>query len=351
MNVKKILSLAASTIKLFIIILLIANSKAEEKNIKYYSEDKGILSLMYHRFDENKYPSTNIQMDIFKQHMEIIKNSKYNFYNPSDLEKNFHIPKKEKKILITIDDGFSSFYEVAWPYLKKEKIPFILFVSTEAVGKNGYMSWDQIKELEKENIANIGNHSHTHEYLINLKNDDFIKDIDTANTNFIKNLGYNPVFFSYPFGEYSSLIIEQISKKFKFSFGQHSGVIDINKNKYELPRFPINEKYGDLKRFEFLINLYPLQYKNLYPKDKYLINNNPPKFLVEFFEKQTNLNNITCFSDEGNEWHKSIIKFNQNRLNIDFREKFIFRRGRVNCSLNDDGIWRWFGVQYSVKQN
>ena len=33
-----------------------------------------------------------------------------------------------------------------------------------------------------------------------------------------------------------------------FSFGQHSGVIDLNKDKYELPRFPINEKYGDLKK-------------------------------------------------------------------------------------------------------
>ena len=41
------------------------NSKAEENNIKYYSDDVGILSLMYHRFDEDKYPSTNIQMSIF----------------------------------------------------------------------------------------------------------------------------------------------------------------------------------------------------------------------------------------------------------------------------------------------
>ena len=77
MNVKKILSLAASTIKLFIIILsFTSNSKAEEKNIKYYSYDKGILSLMYHRFNENKYPSTNIQMDIFKEQIRIIRNLK-----------------------------------------------------------------------------------------------------------------------------------------------------------------------------------------------------------------------------------------------------------------------------------
>ena len=351
MTVKKILSLVASTIKLFIILLLFStNSKAEEKNIKYYSEDKGILSLMYHRFDENKYPSTNIQMDIFKKQIKIIKDLKYNFYNPKDLEKNFHTPKIEKKILITIDDAFSSFYKVAWPYLKKEKIPFILFVSTKSVGKNGYMTWNQIKELDLTNTAYIGNHSHKHSYLVNLKNEDFIIDIDTSSAFFKKNLGYNPIFFSYPFGEYSTIIKEYISENFKFSFGQHSGVIDINKDPHELPRFPINEKYGDLKRFKFLINLNPLQYKALYPNEKYLTNNNnPPKFLVEFFKEQKNINNINCFSNEGDKWEKSIINFNQNILNLNFRNKFNFRRGRINCSLNDDGIWRWFGVQFSIK--
>ena len=352
MNIKKILSLAASTIKLFIIILLFfSNSKAEETNIKYYSEDRGILSLMYHRFNEDKYPSTNIQMDVFKQQIELIKKFEYNFYDPKNLEENFYTAKIEKKILITIDDAFSSFYETAWPYLKKENIPFILFVSTETVGKNGYMTWDQIRELEKEAIVYIGNHSHSHNYLVDLKNDDFMNDIDTSSSIFKEKLGYNPIFFSYPFGEYSSLIKEYISKNFKFSFGQHSGVIDINKDRYELPRFPINEKYGDLKRFEFLIKLNPLQYKSLYPEEKYLTNNNPPKFLVEFFEEQKNINNINCFSDEENKWENSKINFDQNSLSLNFRGKFNFRRGRINCSLNDNGIWRWFGVQFSVKQN
>ena len=353
MNVKKILSLAASIIKLFIIILFfITNPKADETNIKYYSNEKGILSLMYHRFDENRYPSTNIQMDVFKQQMEIIKSLKYNFYNPEDLIKNFDTVKVEKKILITIDDAFSSFYEIAWPYLKKKKIPFILFVSTASVGKNGYMTWDQIKELERENTGYIGNHSHKHDYMVDLKNSEFIDDINTASSIFKKELGYNPIYFSYPFGEYSLFIKKYISKNFKFSFGQHSGVIDINKDPHELPRFPINEKYGDLKRFKFLINLNPLQYKFLLPEDKYLSNkNNPPKFSVEFFSEQKNINNINCFSDEGGKWEKSNINFNKNTLKLNFRERFNFRRGRVNCSLNDDGIWRWFGVQFSVKED
>ena len=112
------------------------------------------------------------------------------------------------------------------------------------------------------------------------------KDINNSIKIFNKKLGYNPIFFSYPFGEYSLEQINFIKKKFKYAFGQHSGVIDINKDVYELPRFPINEKYGDLERFNFLIDLLPLQYKNIEPKDKYVQKNNPPKLIIEFFKDQ-----------------------------------------------------------------
>ena len=288
-------------------------------------------------------------MDIFKKQINIIKDKKYTFENPKDFDLNFNNPKTKKKILITIDDAFSSFYNHAWPYLKENKIPFILFVSTEPVGKNGYMSWEQIKEIEKEKFAFIGNHSHSHDYLLDLNFENFKKDINKSIEIFKKELGYNPIFFSYPFGEYSLEQINYIKKKFKYGFGQHSGVIDLNKNIYELPRFPINEKYGDLKRFAFLIDLLPLQYKNITPEDKYVVNNNPPKLVIEFFNNQKNLNKINCFSDEGNKWEKSNIKIVDNKLIVNFREKFLFRRGRINCSLNDNEGWRWLGLQFSVK--
>jgi len=353
MSVKKISFEAASIIKLFILLLLLFNfnCKAEENNIKYYSKDIGTIALMYHRFDENKYPSTNIQMNVFKSQIEIIKKAKYKFYDPIEFNKNFKFPKKEKKILITIDDAFLSFYEKAWPFFKKKQIPFILFVSTDAIGKFGYMTWKQIKEIEKESFAHIGNHSHAHNYLINLEKKNFENDLKKSKNIFINKLGYNPIFFSYPFGEYSSEIKKYISKNFKYSFGQHSGVIDINKDKFELPRFPINEKYGDLKRFKFLINLEPLQFKELNPENKLIDDqNNPPNFYIEFFEEQKNLKNINCFSNEGNQWAKSKINIKKNILKIKFRDKFLFRRGRVNCSLNDNGIWRWLGVQFSIKK-
>ena len=351
MIIKKILSLAASIISLLILqFLILVNSNSQENNSKYYSNDRGVLSLMYHRFNENKYPSTNIKMEIFKDQMSIIRDLGYEYYKPKFFEEEFNKPKEKKKILITIDDGFKSFYNEAWPYLKKNKIPFILFVSTEPVGKHGYMTWDEIKEIDNYEIGTIGHHSHTHEYLIDMSEEDFVNDIETATKIFEKKLGYVPSIFSYPFGEYSLYMKNYISKNFNVAFGQHSGIIDINKDKFELPRFPINEKYGELKRFKSLINYNPLEYKSLKPEEKKLNDkNNPPKLIVEFFDEQKNIKNISCYSNDGGNWKKPNLEFNENQLIINFQEKFIPRRGRVNCSLNDNGNWRWFGTQFTIK--
>ena len=67
------------------------------------------------------------------------------------------------------------------------------------------------------------------------------------------------------------------------------------------------------------------------------------------FPSQKNIRNINCFSNEGNKWRDSIMKFEENILKIDFREEFSFRRGRVNCSLKDENIWRWLGIQMSIE--
>ena len=179
---------------------------------------------------------------------------------------------------------------------------------------------------------------------------EFIKDIETATKIFEENLGYVPEIFSYPFGEYSEYMKKYISKNFKIAFGQHSGVIDVNKNKFELPRFPINEKYGDLKRFKSLINYLPLEYKKLEPIEKKIKEkNNPPQIIVTFFPEQKNIKNINCYANDGGEWSKPNLRFENEILTIDFNKKFLPRRGRINCSLNDNGKWRWFGTQFTLQ--
>ncbi len=304
---------------------------------------------MYHRFEENNYPSTSIKIDIFRKHLDVIRENDISFLNPKDFELEFSKISGEKKILLTIDDAFSSFYLNAWPILKKNKIPFILFVSTESVGKNGYMSWNEILEISKEDYVFIGNHSHSHEYLVKYEFEEFKKDIIKSIDIFKEYLGYNSKFFSYPFGEYNLRQKKYIAKNFDYAFGQHSGVIDLNKDKYELPRFPINEKYGDLERFKFLINLLPIQYKFILPEEKFLLDdNNPPNLIIEFFNDQPNINKINCFSNEGGEWKDSKLNYQKNRIKVIFTEKFLPRRGRVNCSMQDKDGWHWFGTQFTL---
>ena len=188
-------------------------------------------------------------------------------------------------LLLTIDDAFESFYINAWPVLKNKKIPFILFVSTREIGKYGYMTWNQIKELEANELVTIGNHSHSHEYLIDWNDEKTKDDLDNSIKIFKKRLGYSPKVFSYPFGEYSTKLKNIVaSLNFKFAFGQHSGVVDTSKDFLELPRFPINEKYGELKRFKSILKTLPFPFKNIFPEDKYLKKeDNPPEVKITFF--------------------------------------------------------------------
>ena len=307
---------------------------------------------MYHRFEENKYPSTNIKINDFVEHLKIIEENGIRFINPANFENELKNNKEQRKILLTIDDGFLSFYKNAWPILKKKQIPFILFVSTREVGAFNYMNWDQIKEISQEDFVEIGNHSHTHEYLVDESKELIKKDIEKSISIFEKNLGKNSIFFSYPFGEYSNEFKKIIKNfDFKYAFGQHSGVIDETKDLYELPRYPINEKYGEINRFKSITKTLPFKYKVIYPEEKYLLQEkNPPNVKIIFYENIKNLESVGCYSNEGNKWRQSNIEFeNSNTLIVNIAEKFVGERGRINCSLRDpSGLWRWLGIQFVI---
>ena len=314
--------------------------------------EKGIITLMYHRFEENKYPSTNIKINDFKKHIELIKNSNIEFINEKTL-KEIVLKKKnytEKKILLTIDDAFLSFYKNAWPILQKEKIPFILFVNTREINNRhpNYMSWDQIREIHKSNIGVIGGHSFSHEYLAFVTEDEIIKDINKSIEDYKRELNFNPEVFSYPFGEYS-LEVKNIVKKLGYviAFGQHSGVVHQRSDLFELPRFPINESYGTLDRFSFLLKTSPLPYKFFKPDEKLLKTNNPPSIEIEF---EQNVKNINCFTNEGGSWKKSEITYLENNwIRVLLKEKYKPRRGKINCTLKmKDGSWGWLGKQFIV---
>ena len=171
---------------------------------------------------------------------------------------------------------------------------------------------------------------------------------------FKENLGKNSIFFSYPFGEYSSSLKNIVIKLgFKYAFGQHSGVVDYTKNFFEMPRFPINEKYGEKDRFKTILKTLPFPFKSIQPEERFIDNkNNPPKVKIEFYENLENLKNINCFSNENDKWRNSKINFvDKNELRINLEGQFITERGRINCSLREkNGFYRWLGIQFVIKE-
>jgi hypothetical protein len=128
-----------------------------------------ISVLLYHRFDENRFPTTTTSSAQFEQHMAYLKSHGYTVLTMDQLadcvEGRRSIP--EKGVVITIDDGFISEYNKAVPILRKYGYPFCIFVFTHAIGLKNYMSWGHLKQLESWG-GEVGCHTYSHPRLINL---------------------------------------------------------------------------------------------------------------------------------------------------------------------------------------
>ena len=79
-------------------------------------------------------------------------------------------------------------------------------------------------------FVHIGNHSHTHDYLVDKSDKEIEDDLKTSINIFKEKLNHETKFFAYPFGEYKNSYIEIVKNLgFEYGFGQHSGVMDKTK--------------------------------------------------------------------------------------------------------------------------
>ena len=84
-----------------IITLTLKQSKSFAQTVANFS-DYGIISIMYHRFEESKYPSTNIQLEVFKEQLSIIEIENIKFVNPNEFENELVNNKKQRKIYSSV---------------------------------------------------------------------------------------------------------------------------------------------------------------------------------------------------------------------------------------------------------
>jgi peptidoglycan/xylan/chitin deacetylase (PgdA/CDA1 family) len=178
--------------------------------------------LSYHKFSKDKGDLTTVTERAFEDQMRFLKENGYRvitmdeFFDFLDFKR--QIPKKS--VLITIDDGWRSVYEIAFPILKKYRYPATFFIYTDFIIQGGKtLDWERLKEMAKNGIS-LQCHTKTHRYLDRrLGRETFkeyfetlLKDL-TESTRIIKQRMNSDVkYLAYPYGETNHLVIALLMK-------------------------------------------------------------------------------------------------------------------------------------------
>lgn len=304
--------------------------------------------LMYHRFGEDTYPSTNIRLDQFEAHLDELSHGGYAVLPLPMVMRAIRAGEElpDRTVVITVDDAYLSVYTEAWPRFRARGFPFTLFVATDGIdrGFRDLMTWDQIRELKAAGVT-IGNHTVRHPHLPDLSLAETGAEIEHANERIRAELGEAPRFLAYPFGEASSETVVTVRKiGFDAAFGQHSGVVYAGAELHYLPRFALNERYGELDRFRLIANTLPLPVTDMTPANPTL-GPNPPAFAFTLADEIANAEALNCFASHGD----ARLIVNGRRIEVGVETAFPPGHARFNCTLPaGDGRWRWFGMQYYV---
>jgi len=308
-------------------------------------------TLMYHRFGEDQYPSTNIRIEQFEAHLDMLASGGYHIWPlgkiVDHLQQGLDMP--DKTIAITIDDAYLSVFTEARPRLKARNFPYTVFVATQPVDRNqrGYMSWDQIRILQDEGVQ-IGSQTTSHPHMHQISITDAEDELTISNQRFLTEIGQRPRLFAYPFGEYNLDVIEVVKQAgFDAAFGQNSGIAHGYNGFFELPRFAMNEQYGTIERLQLAIDGLPLKVDQIVPEDVVLDDaNNPPNYGFTLAPEIANDRQLRCFNSRYGKLEVNILG---PRAEIRLPGPLEPGRARINCTMPaSDGRWRWFGRQFLI---
>lgn len=343
---KFILLFQARRLKLAVAAILIAAFGLPASGM---AADSAVI-LQYHRFGETDLPSTNVTLEQFEAHLEYLQSGGYTVLPVPHIIAALRAgqPLPDKTVGITIDDAVKSVIQEAWPRLKAAGFPFTLFVATDAVDRrqSRIMSWDDIRRLVNAGVT-IANHSSSHGHLWRGDLAAAQRDIESAQARFQAELGFKPRLFAYPYGEYNLALrglVEALG--FEAAFAQSSGVVSNNADTFALPRFSLNEIYGDIKRFRLIIDTLPIPVHDLTPADP-ILQQNPPHIGFTVDDSVEDIERIACYAS--NQGAVQLELLGASRVELRLPKPFPRGRNRVNCTLlGPDGRWLWFGMQYLV---
>jgi peptidoglycan/xylan/chitin deacetylase (PgdA/CDA1 family) len=321
--------------------------------------DDSAVVLMYHRFGEDRYPSTSIKIDQFEAQLELLQSEGFAVVPLADLLAALTGGKAlpPNAVVITIDDAYRSIYEVAYPLFRQYGFPFTVFVATDPIDHNlpANLSWDQMQEMAGHG-ASYANHTASHLSLIkrltNESDDNRIKrvmsDVAKGYKRLAEELDPLPNAFAYPYGEYDGEVASQLRQLGYICFGQQSGAVGLSSDLRALPRFPINETYAAIGDFRVKVKCLPMPVSSLTPWES-KTENSLPEIEVTLAEPLDRPGELACYvSGQGRTPVRWIAE--GKRFAIGPQKPFGKGRQRVNCTVpRNDGRYLWFSHPWFVR--
>ncbi len=194
-----------------------------------------VYTLMYHLIMEE--PLTESETDLyvrpseFDEHLTAFesKGLQYKFaYEYDDKDRN--------SVFLTFDDGYEDNYTNMFPILKAHNAKATIFVITDMIDTEGYLTTEQIREMAQSGLVYFGSHTKTHRFMSGLTPDEIRAEAVESIHRIEAVTGQYCTAIAYPSGKYSTEAIDIISEYFDFAFIQQPAVPAGYNGYYTIPR-------------------------------------------------------------------------------------------------------------------
>ena len=222
--------------------------------------DKYVVPIiMYHSIDYPHHLSgVVVSPENFQRQLKYLKKHRYNVISLEALVKAITEKRKLPKnsVVITFDDGYEDNYTYAFKYLKEFNFSATIFVITDLIGKEGYLTWDQLREMEGYGIT-IGSHTTSHMYLPGTPLSWQEYQIKESKSMLEGKLGHPIDYFAYPSGGFSDGTKDIVQGAgYQAACTTNRGNKRFNEDIYELKRIRFKDKDSALAMWGKLSGYY-----------------------------------------------------------------------------------------------
>lgn len=168
-------------------------------------------------------------------------------YSTADINSCFK--NERKKVIITFDDGYADIYTKVFPLFKKYGFTATVFLTTDFVGKEDYLSWSQVQELKSSGFR-FESHGTAHRKLGEIELSQAEEEVRASKSVFKEKLGTETEYFAYPHGSYSAVVIKLLKDSgYKGAFTNIFGFNHNALNHFKLCRIEVypSDTVFDLK--------------------------------------------------------------------------------------------------------